>query len=46
MKMEAGEDPNHTASHPTCSYPGAVYYYATQPYRVYRVSTHARTVHV
>jgi DEAD/DEAH box helicase domain-containing protein len=74
MKMEAGEDPNHTfplrdvetqfkvelkqgpvqrplgdISHAQLlreAYPGAVYYYATQPYRVYRVSTHARTVHV
>jgi DEAD/DEAH box helicase domain-containing protein len=28
------------------AYPGAVYYYATRPYRVYRVSTHKRLVEV
>lgn len=28
------------------AYPGAVYYYATKPYRVYRVSTHRRLVEV
>lgn len=28
------------------AYPGAVYYYATKPYRVYRVSTHKRLVEV
>ena len=28
------------------AYPGAVYYYTTRPYRVYRVSTHKRLVEV
>lgn len=28
------------------AYPGAVYYYTTRPYRVYRVSTHRRLVEV